>query len=468
LDALVFVAKAQIKIFWQLFFCLIFCWFFGIFETFQFQFNFPNQFRGNDVTVRRLILLALAANLLHHSLLSDFSHAQGRRHQTNVTTANFAHYYPNLFVELIGQTEARVQARIDSVFQQLFYADDQTQRIYYPVEPDMAYIEDIANRDVRTEGMSYGMMIAVQLNKKTEFDRLWKWARTYMQHQSGPSKDYFAWHCTTDGTKISDNSASDGEEWLVMALFFASARWRDGEGIFHYRSEAQKILDAMLSKTAASDREDAVTNMFNQKNKLVVFVPAGQVDDFTDPSYHLPHFYELWSRWADKNNRFWQQAAVASRKFLKKAVHPVTGLAPDYARFDGQPIAPPWGGAHDDFRFDAWRVAMNIAIDYLWFARDNWAVRQSNRLLEFFHSQGIDSYGNQYTLDGKKSGDDHSPGLVAMNAVAALAATHEKRQEFVAALWNTPIPSGTYRYYDGMLYLLALLQVSGNFRIYQM
>ena len=41
--------------------------------------------------------------------------------------------------------------------------------------------------------------------------------------------------------------------------------------------------------------------MFNKKNKQVVFVPNGSADDFTDPSYHLPHYYELWGMWADKN-----------------------------------------------------------------------------------------------------------------------------------------------------------------------
>jgi len=56
--------------------------------------------------------------------------------------------------------------------------------------------------------------------------------------------------------------------------------------------------------------------------------------------------------------------------------------------------------------------------------------------------------------------------LVAMNAVAALAATHPQRKEFVAELWNMAVPAGDGRYYDGLLYLLALLQVSGNFRIY--
>jgi oligosaccharide reducing-end xylanase len=53
-----------------------------------------------------------------------------------------------------------------------------------------------------------------------------------------------------------------------------------------------------------------------------------------------------------------------------------------------------------------------------------------------------------------------------MNAVAALAATSGLRKAFVEELWRTPIPSGFYRYYDGMLYMLALLQVGGEFRIY--
>jgi oligosaccharide reducing-end xylanase len=309
-------------------------------------------------------------------------------------------------------------------------------------------------------------MIAVQLNKKEEFDRLWKWVKTHMQHKSGTRKNYFAWHCKTNGAVIDSNSASDGEEWYVTALFFASARWGNGDGIYNYRAEAQAILDAMLSKEIASDKDDVVTNMFNRKERQVVFVPVGNADDFTDPSYHLPHFYELWARWADKDNQFWCEAAATSRQFLKKAAHPKTGLAPDYARFDGTPLNPPWGGEHKDFRYDAWRVAMNVAIDYIWFAKDDWAVTQSNRLLDFFHSQGVGRYGNLFTLDGKKLGDDHSAGLVAMNAVAALAATNENRKDFVAELWNTPIPSGPGRYYDGLLYMLAILQVSGNFKIY--
>jgi len=55
---------------------------------------------------------------------------------------------------------------------------------------------------------------------------------------------------------------------------------------------------------------------------------------------------------------------------------------------------------------------------------------------------------------------------VAMNAVASLASTHTRAKQFVEALWNTPIPTGRYRYYDSMLYMMGTLHCSGQFRIW--
>jgi oligosaccharide reducing-end xylanase len=374
--------------------------------------------------------------------------------------------YKNLFTELMSISNNIVQAKLDSIYRQLFYGDDKTQRIYYPASSDMAYIEDILHQDVRTECMSYGMMIAVQLDKKNEFDRLWKWAKTFMQHRNGPRKGYFAWQCKPDGTIIDHSTAADGEEWFTMVLFFASARWGDGAGLYNYKAEAQQLLNTLLHKEIDSENDGSMTNLFNAKEHQVVFVPNMEASGFTDPSYHLPHFYELWARWAEQDTQFWYDAASASRQLLKKATNAATGLTPDYARFDGTPIITRWASGAKDFQYDAWRVAANVAVDYSWFAKDEWEVEQSNRLLNFFYSQGIKQYGVLYTLEGKKLSNDHSAGLVAMNAVAALASTNANRKEFVEELWNTAVPSGEYRYYDGMLYMLAMLQVSGNFRVY--
>ncbi|HJR80042.1 MAG TPA: glycosyl hydrolase family 8, partial [Anaerolineales bacterium] len=218
----------------------------------------------------------------------------------------------------------------------------------------------------------------------------------------------------------------------------------------------------MLHKEHAE--RNLATSMFNLEHKQVVFVPmVGRLSSFTDPSYHLPAYYELWAHWAERDNEFWAQAAQTSRNFFKKAAHPKTGLMPDYANFDGTPYG---SDEHKDFRFDAWRTLSNVAVDHAWFAADPWQVEQSNRVLNFLASQGIDSYPNQFALDGTTLSGDHSTGLVAMAAVAALAADPEIGKPFVQELWDARIPSGTWRYYDGMLYMLGMLHVSGHFKVH--
>ena len=373
--------------------------------------------------------------------------------------------YRNLFKDYLDKSDAEIQERIDQAFQQLFYGDDASERVYYPVEPDMAYILDTGNNDVRSEGMSYGMMIAVQMDKKEEFDRIWKWTKTYMYQVNGGYKGYFAWHCKTDGAKIDQNPASDGEVWFITALFFADARWGSGEGIHNYRAEAQSILDVALHPEELGGKSS--TPLFNLKNKQVVFVPSKDGNAlFTDPSYHMPHYYELWARWADKDNQFWQEAAQTSRAYWPASVNPKTGLAPNYSTFSGAPVHDSY---HSKFRYDAFRVGANVGMDYLWFLPQGgvWHTEQANRLLTFFASQGIQDYKAEYTLEGKALVAHRSTGLIATNAVLAHAADPEIGKPFVQAFWDTPLPTGQYRYYDGLLYMLGLLQASGNFRIYQ-
>jgi len=75
-------------------------------------------------------------------------------------------------------------------------------------------------------------------------------------------------------------------------------------------------------------------------------------------------------------------------------------------------------------------------------------------------------YKSHFKLDGTPVGGSHSAGLVAMNAVAGLAATHPRSGQFVETLWNSQVPSGQYRYFDGMLYMLGMLHCGGQFRIW--
>ena len=365
--------------------------------------------------------------------------------------------YRNLFKEL-GYSDAEIDKKVESAWQKFFYGTDE-ERIYYPVGEDMAYIYTADTDDVRSEGMSYGMMICVQMDKQEEFNRLWKWAKTHMQHKSGEFKGYFAWQMNTNGTIKDNTPAADGEEYFATSLLFASARWGNGEGIYNYNKEAQEILTTMLHQ--ADDGQGV--NMFNKEHKMPVFCPIGNAATYSDPSYHLPAFYEVWAREAEQDKDFWSEAAEASRQHFKDATNEKTGLGPDYSEYSG---AAKNDGNHGDFRFDAWRIAANIACDYAWWAQDSWATTHANRIQSFFYDQGVDSYGNQWSLDGKNLSPDHSPGLVAMNATASLASSDKKSWSFLEDLWNISPTTGKYRYYDGCLYMMGLLHCSGKFRAY--
>lgn len=379
--------------------------------------------------------------------------------------------YRNLFAEL-GYKQKDIDKKLKSVFESVFYGPD---KVYFEVGDSMAYISDIKNHDVRTEGMSYGLMIAVQFDRKDIFDRLWRWGKKYMQHQEGPLKGYFAWSCKTDGTRNAQGPASDGELYYVTSLIFASNRWGNSTGI-NYLAEVQNILDCSMQKIGM----ERVAPLINLEHQLITFTPDPFGGRFTDPSYHVPAFYEVWARWAeDGRSEFWRACARKSREYLHKSIHPVTGLNPDYNNYDGTLLGSK-RVIGDAFRFDSWRVPMNIALDYSWACADRkWQQEYGNKIQNFFYSQGIDSFVDQYNVDGTTVTEllgaggykklRHSLGLVATTAAVSLVCTHDKSREFVDRLWNVkhvPYDDGYFdAYYDGLLRLFAFMHLSGNYRI---
>ena len=402
--------------------------------------------------------------------------------------------YRNLFVEM-GHQPAEVEAKLKEVFNDVFRGPD---KVYFEVGDTLGYISDIKNHDARTEGMSYGMMIAVQMGEKDIFDRLWRWSKKYMQHQDGPRKGYFAWSCKTDGTRNAEGAASDGELYYITSLLFASNRWGNDTGI-NYKAEAQHILDCIQPREVEMPRafqpgghqaaptvpQKGQMYLIDPETRLITFTPDGFGQRFTDPSYHIPAFYEVWARYADDGRSdYWRDCAARARAYLHRATHPETGLNPDMSNYDGSLLAG-WGGRRNggsNFRYDSWRVPMNIALDYEWSCADReWQQQYGERIQNFFYSQGVNDFVDQYRVDGSLPADDeilqaggfkklrHSIGLVATTAAASVMCGHAKSREFVEALWNArhvPFDDGYFdAYYDGLLRLFAFMHLSGHYRV---
>lgn len=378
----------------------------------------------------------------------------------------------NLFRKA-GYSQAEIDRKVTKAYYDVFEGPN---HVYFAVGDSMGYVSDIKNHDARTEGLSYGMMIAVQMNKKDVFDRIWRWSKKYLQHQSGPREAYFAWSINPETLKKnSDGSASDGELFYVTSLLFASNRWGNNTGINYYQ-EARRILDNMWKKDGTGN----IFNLINTDAKQISFVPEGDGYKWTDPSYHLPAFYEVWAMYAkDGHEKFYRDCADTSRAFLHRACNPVTGLNYDYTEFSGKPHSTRWMPAA--FRYDSWRVPMNIAMDYVWFGKDKkWQQDYARRFQGFLRSKGIDKFDDQFNPDGTrpdfilKAGNTgpklrHSLGLVGTAATASLVNPDPKSLDFVHAVWNAklePYEDGYFDpYYDGLMYLFSLMHLSGKYQI---
>ncbi|HEY6901183.1 MAG TPA: glycosyl hydrolase family 8, partial [Puia sp.] len=325
-------------------------------------------------------------------LLFIMAFSQGRAQLSNGKGAYATGQYRNLFREN-GHSEAELTNKLNAAFQQLFYGDT-AQAVYFPAGSNangpLAYVSDVPHHDIRSEGMSYGMMITVQLDKKAEFDAIWNYAMTYMYvtDTAHPSEGYFNWSLKRDGTPNEETPAPDGEEYFVMSLYFASGRWGNGKGIYDYKAWADKILTTMrhhkLKSGPTKFGPRTVATMVNEDAKMIRFVPNVDRGNFSDPSYHLPAFYELWARWGPQSDRaFWAAAADTIRTYFQKTTHPRTGLAPDYANFDGSAFVSARNRRSANFSFDSWRTASNWSVDWNWWRKDAGEPVLSDRIQAF-------------------------------------------------------------------------------------
>ncbi len=355
----------------------------------------------------------------------------------------------------IGVSQDEVDQKIKKSYETIFF--DPKEKFYFEVGDDMGYMLDTGNIDVRTEGMSYGMMIAVQMDNKDLFDRLWKFSKTYMWQEEGPNQGYFAWSVQPNGTKNSEGPAPDGEEYYALDLFFASRKWGDGTGIFNYSEQGKDILRHCVHQ---HEIVDGGHPMWEPSNYLIKFVPNC---DFSDPSYHLPHFYELFAEYADPcDKEFWLTAAEKSREYLVKACHPVTGFASEYAEYDGTPrMLQPKG----QYYSDSYRVIMNIALDTLWCGKNANLQKIANNIQVFFKEKTEFGKYYSYMIDGSIANLEamHPTAIIATNAAGSIAAEGKYADYWIKAFWELELRKGDRRYYDNFLYLFCLMMLAGRY-----
>lgn len=344
---------------------------------------------------------------------------------------------------------------IQNAYSKLFEGDPVDERVCFDASDDMSYIVDIGHDDIRSEGMSYGMYICALTNHEKQFDKLWNFTKRYMRNKDGFHEGYFSWQVsTTDFSMMDPGSAPDGEEYIAMALLIAADRFNRPD----LKQEAVDLINWMRNKPDNGE----VRPIIDPERLMIRFSPV-KGNDFTDPSYHTIAFYRAFAEATGDNT--WLDIAAKSIEYIQKAAHYETGLCAEYSEFDGTPKATAWYPESNCFSGDAWRVAMNLSLDYALFRGSEKEKDLCERILFFFESHR--PYLADYAVDGgdfPRTGRAATPGLIAMNAAATQVLSSEDAllKPFVKDLVALSVPCRFWRYYDGMLYMIGLLATAGK------
>ena len=179
---------------------------------------------------------------------------------------------------------------------------------------------------------------------------------------------------------------------------------------------------------------------------------------------------DLFSRWSTTNNDKWKKATKATRDHIYNSANPQSGLCSDYSNFDGTPHYA-FSDNSTKYAFDAIRCPMNYGMDSYLFGVDmERQTKIAKVITDFFERDGY-RHGH-FNWDGTSGYGDFTIGQAGANAVATYALLEEEGykdlvKKVLQKAWDSKPIVGSQRYYDGLVHYLAMLHLTGNFKIWK-
>lgn len=242
-----------------------------------------------------------------------------------------------------------------------------------------------------SEGQSYTMLRAVWSDDQPAFQLAWQWTQQNLQRPD----HLFSWlyGAHPDGTygvlteQNGQNTATDADTDLAVALLFAYDRWREPQ----YLNAANDIVQGIWQHEVVTINGTPiiVSNNIEQYSPNKVLV---------NPSYFAPYAYRMfaqldpthdWNALVDSSYRLISQSSQARLDTNSSAI-----LPPDWITVDRQngavgPATTP--GLTSDYGYEAARLPWRLALDWYWY-KDPRAV---DALAQFSYLQ------NEWQKNGK-------------------------------------------------------------------
>jgi endo-1,4-beta-D-glucanase Y len=322
--------------------------------------------------------------------------------------------------------------------------------------------------DTVSEGIAYGMLIAVNMNDKELFDSLYGYWKT-----NSAAGSLMTW-CIPGGgggtgsaCSASGGSATDADEDAAFALLQADKVFGGGS----YKSDAMKMIGDIWSKDI-----DSGTKL--PKGGSNYAAPTGTSGTgITNASYFAPAYYTAFKAAGDSND--WAGVNAAVYKSIG-TIGGSTGLIPAWCGSSCTAAAS--NGATNDvnFQYDSHRVPMRLALDYCWNGTAD-AKTYATKIVNFFSTNtaaganGVNRILDMYTPAGGNvaEGKPNSASVVGTAAVGAMASGNQNflndayQAVFDAVTRGTMAPvkeqKTPYSYYNATVGMLTLLMMTGNF-----
>lgn len=243
--------------------------------------------------------------------------------------------------------------------------------------------------DAVSEGVGYGMLVALYSNDQKYFDLIWENAETYMWNGKG-----YDWRVDINGNRIAYGSATDAEQDIALALIFA-----------------QRLTDSLkwiphLNPTYGERAQDILNNMWNyQMISHLNNVAPGQNwggDDFVNPGYFAPAWYRIFQQF-DKSNHNWNDVIDNCYTTINNNPGYNNGLIPDWLSPGGDYYYGNLGyNSYGNGKYlykDAIRIFWRLSTDYIWFQEPQ-AFNFLNNSYHFILNKGGSKAANFYTMNG--------------------------------------------------------------------
>jgi endo-1,4-beta-D-glucanase Y len=313
-----------------------------------------------------------------------------------------------------------------------------------------------------SEGIAYGMMIAVAMDDRDLFDELWKYSQLWLN-----GNGLMQWYINAAGTQaLGTGGATDSDEDIAWALVLADRQW-GGQGSLDdtYLNLAKRQIDAVWQHEIDHSRGDMVL--------------AG--DDWGDnvifnPSYFAPNEYRIFGE-VSGNVEGWNRVIDTGYEILAASLNQASGnadngLAPAWCDPEGVPKVP-FDGGPTNYQYDSARVPFRIGLDYCYSGEPR-AAAYLAKVSQFFAGVGAADIVDGYNLDGTEhpdpDSDPNGPQSAVFVGTASVGAMHDPTFQTLIDEGYELVATGELlarsRYYNLSWTVLTLLMLTGNLAEY--